>query len=72
MPIINLKIAKGRTAEQKQAFVKAVTEAAVNFLNVESEWVSVIIDEYVRENWATGGELHSFKYGEGCGEDGVK
>lgn len=71
MPIINIKIAKGRSVEQRQQFVEAVTKAAVDLLNVEPEWVNVLIDEYDRENWATGGVLHSIKYGKGCGKEGV-
>lgn len=71
MPIIHIEIAKGRSLEQKQQFVEAVTKAAVELLNVEPEWVNVLIDEYDRENWATGGILHSIKYGKGCGREGV-
>jgi len=72
MPIINLKLAKGRTLEQKREFVKKVTSVAVDTLNVKAEWVTVIIDEYERENWATDGEIHSIKFGEGFGEAGTK
>ncbi|WP_281201052.1 tautomerase family protein [Orenia metallireducens] len=72
MPFINLKLAKGRTVEQKERFVKAITREAVEILNVKAEWVTVVIDEYDRDNWATGGELHSIKFGEGCGKMGVE
>ena len=71
MPIINLKMAKGRTEKQKQEFVEKVTSLAVETLNVEPEWVSVIIDEYERENWATEGTLHSIKYGKGFGKNNI-
>lgn len=67
MPIISVKMAKGRTVEQKQQFVEALTRSAVQILNVKEEWVTVLIDEYERENWATGGTLHSIKFGEGFG-----
>ena len=72
MPLINLKMAKGRTEKQKQEFVEKVTLLAAEVLAVKSEWVTVIIDEYERENWGTDGMLHSIKFGEGFGEDGVK
>lgn len=72
MPIINLKIAKGRSESQKQEFVKKVTELATEILDVKSEWVTVIIDEYERENWATDGTLHSIKFGEGFGTHSTK
>ena len=46
----------------------AITREAVRILNVEPEWVTVVIDEYSRDNWATGGELHSIKFGTGFGK----
>ncbi len=72
MPVINVKLAKGRTIEQKQQFVEAVTKEAVKTLNVKEEWVTVIFDEYERDNWASNGQLHSIKFGDGFGKQGVK
>ena len=72
MPIINLKMVKGRTVQQKQEFIEKVTSLAVEILDVQKEWVTVTIDEYERENWATDGMLHSIKFGEGFGKSGVK
>jgi 4-oxalocrotonate tautomerase len=63
-----VKLAKGRTAEQKQRFVEAVTKAAAPILNVKEEWVTVVFDEYDRDSWASGGTLHSIKFGEGFGK----
>ena len=71
MPIVNLKMAKGRTEKQKQEFVERVTLLAVETLGVKAEWVTVTIDEYERENWASNGTLHSIKFGEGFGKDGT-
>ncbi len=68
MPVITVKLAKGRTSEQKQQFVEIVTNEAVRILNVKEEWVTVVFDEYDRDNWATGGQLHSTKFGEGFGK----
>ena len=68
MPVITVKLAKGRTAEQKQQFVEAITKEAVKTLNVKKEWITVLFDEYERENWATDGQLHSLKFGEGFGK----
>jgi len=64
-------MARGRTEAQKQRFAEKVTGLAVETLGVKPEWVTVVIDEYDRENWASGGELHSLKYGEGFGKDGA-
>ncbi|MFB6468732.1 4-oxalocrotonate tautomerase family protein [Cytobacillus sp. Hz8] len=72
MPVITVKLAKGRTVEQKQQFVEAITKEAVKTLNVKKEWVTVIFDEYDRENWASSGELHSIKFGEGFGKKGTE
>ena len=71
MPIVSIKLAKGRSIEQKRKLVKAVTDAVVSALEVKPEWVSVLIEEFDRQNWATGGELHSDKFGEGFDRQGV-
>lgn len=63
MPIINLKIAKGRSEEKKQELVSEITKAVVKSLNIKPEWVTVLIDEYEHENWASDGMLHSIKFG---------
>ena len=68
MPIITIKMAKGRTEDQKQELVASVTAEAVRILEVEPVWVTVSIEEYERENWASGGELHSLKFGSGFGK----
>ena len=65
MPIVIVKMARGRSIEQKRILVKAITDAIVETLNVEPEWVTVLIEEFERENWATGGQLHIDKFGRG-------
>lgn len=72
MPIINVKMAKGRTLEQKRQLVKILTQEAANILDVKPEWITVIIDEYERENWASGGNLHIDKLGTGFGKEGMR
>jgi len=72
MPLISIKIAKGRTKGQKKNLVKAITDSVVSTLDVLSEWVSIIIEEVDRENWATGGKLHVDRFGDGCGKKGEK
>ncbi|MDR2037270.1 MAG: 4-oxalocrotonate tautomerase family protein [Bacteroidales bacterium] len=63
MPIINIKIAKGHSEEKKQKIVNEFTKIMVEALNIQPEWISILIDEYEHENWATGGTLHSIKFG---------
>jgi len=72
MPVITIRIGKGRPIEKKRALVNAVTKAVAETLDVRPEWVTVLIDEYERENWATGGRLHADNFGPGYGKDGVE
>ena len=69
MPIVSIKLAKGRTIQQKRELTKAITDSLVSILDVKPEWVSVLFDEYERENWTTGGYLHIDKFGEGHGKE---
>lgn len=55
MPIITAMILSGRTREQKSAFIREVTEAAVTTLSVQPQQVRVIIQEVAHEHWGTGG-----------------
>ncbi|WP_151448590.1 4-oxalocrotonate tautomerase [Lacisediminimonas profundi] len=59
MPTINVQMFAGRSAEQKRAFVKAITDATCESLGCKPEGVDVIIQEVKREDWATGGKLWS-------------
>jgi 4-oxalocrotonate tautomerase len=67
MPIVSIKIAKGRPVDIKRNLVKSVTKAVASSLELSPELVTVLIEEIERENWSTGGELHSDKYGGGYG-----
>lgn len=67
MPIVTIKLAKGRPLGLKRTLVQAVTAAVASSLDLKPELVSVLLEEFERENWSTGGELHSDKYGGGYG-----
>ncbi len=67
MPIVSIKIAKGRPVDVKRNLVESVTQAVALSLDLEPELITVLIDEFERENWSTGGMLHSDKYGSGHG-----
>lgn len=71
MPVITIRIAKGRPVEEKRALADAITRTIVETLDVKPGWVTVLIEEYDRENWATGGQLHSDKLGAGYGKAGT-
>jgi 4-oxalocrotonate tautomerase len=59
MPIIRVEMFEGRTPEQKQAFVKAITEATVSTLGGSPDSVNVVMFDVSRSDWATGGVLWS-------------
>jgi 4-oxalocrotonate tautomerase len=71
MPVITIRLGKGHAIEKKRALAAAFTKAAAEILDVRPEWVTVLIEEYERENWATGGELHADKLGPGFGKAGT-
>ncbi|HBQ26294.1 MAG TPA: 4-oxalocrotonate tautomerase [Syntrophomonas sp.] len=71
MPIINVQMIAGRSQEKKQELVAVLTRETARILDVEPDWVTVVINEYTRDNWASGGELHSIKLGEGFGRQGT-
>jgi 4-oxalocrotonate tautomerase len=57
MPIVTVRIAKGRPLETKRKLATALTATIADTLDVERGKITVLIEEYDRENWATGGEL---------------
>ncbi|MBN9116560.1 MAG: 4-oxalocrotonate tautomerase [Pandoraea sp.] len=59
MPTFHVEMFEGRSIEQKRAFVKAVTEAAVATIGCTPESVDIIITDVKPENWATAGALWS-------------
>lgn len=71
MPILNVQMIAGRSQEKKQELVEVLTRETARILEVEPDWVTVVINEYTRDNWASGGELHSIKFSEGFGRQGT-
>ena len=56
MPVIDVTMVEGRSIEMKDAFVTALTDAAVNALSAPRESVRVILREVPATNFAAGGE----------------
>jgi|KBSMisStaDraftv2_1062788.scaffolds.fasta_scaffold01482_4 4-oxalocrotonate tautomerase len=56
MPIANILILEGRTPEQKQALIGAVTAAIADSLQAKKESIRVIVQEIPSENWGIGGQ----------------
>lgn len=61
---------RGRDSSVKRKLADEITRLLVEKLDVDREWVTVLFQEYDRENWATGGQLHSDRFGPGCGRQG--
>lgn len=57
LPIINVQILKGRSEQDIQSFIRALTDTTSENLNVPKERVRVIVQEVPRDRWAVGGEL---------------
>ncbi|ERT04673.1 4-oxalocrotonate tautomerase enzyme family protein [Lyngbya aestuarii BL J] len=62
MPFVTIQIGEGHSIEKKRELAKAVTDTLVETLGTKREWVTIHIDEFNRDNWAVGGELHSDKH----------
>ena len=72
MPIVTIQMARGRDVNVKRRLAGEIAKLLVDALDVDPEWVTVLFQEYERENWSTGGHLHSDRLGPGCGRQGVK
>lgn len=56
MPLFEVTIVEGRTAEQKKALIARLTEVAVETMDVPRDAVRVCIREIPLEHWGVGGE----------------
>ena len=59
MPIVRIDMLEGRTIEQKEAIVEAVTDVIVKIAEVSREHVWVLIEDVKKDNWSVGGKLFS-------------
>jgi 4-oxalocrotonate tautomerase len=59
MPIIDLKLLKGRTLDEKRKLVAAVTDAVVESLGVKPESVRISLHEMPKDNYSVAGVLAS-------------
>ncbi|MBS0446726.1 MAG: 4-oxalocrotonate tautomerase [Proteobacteria bacterium] len=61
MPTLRVEMFEGRTAEQKRALAKELTDACVRVLGGSPDSVDILIYDIKRSDWATGGTLWSEK-----------
>jgi 4-oxalocrotonate tautomerase len=59
MPLLRVSLWSGRTKEQKAELAKALTDTMVNVAKVPPQSVTIQFEELPKDNWATGGQLHS-------------
>jgi len=71
MPFISIKLHKGRTADKKREIATSVTDAIVETLGGERDWVTIVFEENEQENWAIGGALQLDRHGPVPPEDPV-
>lgn len=57
MPFVSIKIAKGRTLEQKRRLARSVTDAIAESISIPPEKIWIQIDEFETENFAVNGRL---------------
>jgi 4-oxalocrotonate tautomerase len=56
MPLAQLYVGKGRTYEEKERLIGAVTQAIVETLGSKPESTWVVINEVPRSEWGIGGK----------------
>ncbi|MGB3176789.1 MAG: 2-hydroxymuconate tautomerase [Albidovulum sp.] len=61
MPIIRVEMFPGRSADQKRALVKELTEGFVRAAGGTEQSVHVILSDVEQSNWGSGGALYSDK-----------
>ena len=57
MPIIQVHLLQGRSADVKRRFAREATELVCRCFDVESEQVRIIFSEMERENYSISGVL---------------
>jgi 4-oxalocrotonate tautomerase len=61
MPIVQITMLQGRTADQKRKIAKRVTDALVEEAGAKREAIAVAFNEVSSESYALGGELMADK-----------
>jgi len=62
MPILRVSLWAGRTKADKAQLAKALTDTMVATAKVPVEAVTIMFEELPKENWATGGQLHTERF----------
>ena len=62
MPILRVSLWACKTKDEKAKLAKALTDTMVATTQVPAEAVTIMFEELPKENWATGGQLHTEKF----------
>jgi 4-oxalocrotonate tautomerase len=54
MPVINVQMLKGRSAEQKRQFIHEMSEVAQRTLLVPEQAITIILTEVEDDHWGKG------------------
>lgn len=61
MPTVTVEMYEGRTVEQKQELVAAITDAMVEHADASPECLHVVIHDVPKENWGRNGTLGIYR-----------
>jgi 4-oxalocrotonate tautomerase len=61
LPIVQVNVWSGMTLENKKKLVEGITRV-LEEIGIPKEATTVVICEAPKENWATGGKLHSERF----------
>jgi 4-oxalocrotonate tautomerase len=54
MPIINVQMLSGRTAEQKQQLIRELAEGTIRALGVSEQAIRILLTEVEPQHWGVG------------------
>jgi len=57
MPMVQVTLLEGRTADQKRKIAKRITDALVEEAGARREGIVITFHEVLKESYASGGEL---------------
>ena len=61
LPVVQVNVWSGMTLENKKKLVEGITRVLED-IGIPKEATTVVICEEPKENWATGGKLHSERF----------
>ncbi len=59
MPVVNVALYTGRTAEQKSDLAKAITKAISETAGIPDSATTIIFQDVEKTNWSVGGVMAS-------------